>query len=60
MYSARVYQDGVLVRDYIPVKQGNVVGVYDKVSNTFFTNQGSGTFTAGPDISNVVYMPQGQ
>lgn len=28
----------------------NVAGMYDKVSGTFFTNSGSGTFTVGPDI----------
>ena len=28
----------------------NVAGMYDKVSGTFFTNAGSGTFTVGPEI----------
>ena len=60
MFGARVYQDGVLVRNFIPAKQGNTIGVYDKVSGTFFTNQGSGNFNAGDEINNNVYVPQGQ
>ena len=27
----------------------NVAGMYDKLTDTFFTNSGSGTFTVGPD-----------
>lgn len=27
----------------------NVAGMYDKITDTFFTNSGSGTFTVGPD-----------
>ena len=33
------------------------IGMYDTVTNTFFTNAGNGTFTAGPDLN--VYMPSG-
>lgn len=37
--------------DLIPVKdQNNVVCIYDKVSRTFFYNQGSGEFVAGPEV----------
>ena len=32
-------------------KADNVVGVYDVINNAFYTNQGSGTFTAGPDVN---------
>ena len=47
---------------YIPARRNsdNVVGMYDTVSNTFKTNAGTGTFTAGPDVSNAVYIPQDQ
>lgn len=27
----------------------NVAGMYDKLSDTFYTNSGSGSFTVGPD-----------
>ena len=42
----------VMIADYIPAKRNsdNVLGMYDLISNTFFTNQGSGTFTAGPEV----------
>ena len=37
--------------DLIPVKdKSNVVCMYDKVSRTFFYNQGSGEFVAGPEV----------
>jgi hypothetical protein len=38
---------GTLVRNFYAAKRNsdNVLGLYDKVSNTFFTNQGIGTFT---------------
>lgn len=42
---------GVMIADYIPAKRNsdNVLGMYDTVSGTFFTNQGTGEFIAGPD-----------
>ena len=46
---AKIYDNNVLVRNFIPAKRNsdNVVGMYDTVSQTFFTNAGTGTFTAG-------------
>lgn len=40
------------VRQMYPCRRlsDNVPGMYDKISDTFFTNSGSGTFTVGPDI----------
>ena len=39
-----------VVGNFIPVKRNsdNVVGMYDTVTKTFFTNAGTGVFTAGP------------
>ncbi|MBP9999437.1 MAG: hypothetical protein KBT14_01935 [Proteobacteria bacterium] len=38
-----------LVRDFVPAKNASgVVGMYDTISGTFFTNQGTGSFIAGP------------
>jgi len=34
--------------------------MYDRVSGTFKTNTGTGTFTAGNPINNNVYIPQNQ
>lgn len=47
IYSARIVQDGELVRDFIPVidKEG-VACMYDKVGKVFYYNKGTGTFTA--------------
>lgn len=50
IYRQQAYQNGVLVGDFIPAirNSDNVVGMYDLVSGQFFTNAGTGTFTAGP------------
>ena len=52
-------QNGVMLYDYIPCLRDsdNVVGFYDTVSQTFKTNGGNGTLTAGPVAS---YLPQNQ
>ena len=51
-YYAMVWENDVLVRNFIPAKNSsNVVGMYDTVSGTFFTNSGSGNFTAGPELN---------
>ena len=46
----RIWKAGVLVRDFIPAKRNSdsVIGMYDRVLGTFFTNSGSDDFTAGP------------
>ena len=51
IYYFRLYSNNTLVREFIPAKNSsNVVGMYDTVSKTFFTNAGSGSFTAGPVV----------
>jgi hypothetical protein len=41
--------DGTLIRDFVPcISAGGKVGLYDKVTNYFFGNSGSGYLTAGP------------
>jgi hypothetical protein len=42
---------GVLLRDYIPVRVGQVGYMYDRVSKTLFGNSGTGSFTLGPDVT---------
>lgn len=46
IYYYKAYDNGTLVRDYIPAlrKSDNVAGMYDKVTNTFFTSAGTGSF----------------
>ena len=49
IFSWKVYQDDTLIKNLVPAKNSsNVVGMYDTVTNTFYTNAGTGTFTAGP------------
>ena len=51
VYSAKIYESGVLVRDFIPCKNpSGAIGLYDSVNNQFYQNAGSGTFIAGPEI----------
>ena len=52
LYSFKIYNDNNLVRDFIPVKRksDNVLGLFDKVNNGFYTNAGTGNFIAGPSI----------
>ena len=52
IYYANIYNGETLVRSLVPAKRNsdNVLGMYDTVSGQFFTNQGSGTFVAGPEI----------
>ena len=45
----KMRRNGVLLRDFVPCyrKSDSEVGMYDLVSGTFFTNQGSGEFLMG-------------
>ena len=46
IYACKIYNEETLVRNFIPVQRINdgVLGLYDIVSQTFFTNAGTGTF----------------
>ena len=51
IYSFKIYDNNVLVRDFIPVLDKNGVPcMYDKVTQQFFYNAGTGDFIAGPAI----------
>lgn len=48
LYSFKIYDNGALIRDFIPVlDNNNVPCLYDKVSEAFFYNQGTGVFSYG-------------
>ena len=49
IYNWQIFEDGVLVRDFIPAMRNSdgEVGLYDTVSKQFFTNAGTGEFIAG-------------
>lgn len=50
IYSCKIYEGATLLRDYVPVRLGQVGYMYDKVSGNYFSNQGTGSFVLGPDI----------
>lgn len=50
IYYLQVYQNNELVRDFIPVRVGQVGYLFDKISGELFGNSGSGTFAFGPDV----------
>lgn len=49
LYNFSISDNGVLVRDLIPVRVGNVGYMYDRVSGQLFGNAGTGNFVLGPD-----------
>ena len=52
IYSCKIYDDGTLVRDYMAAKlTDGTVGLYDKLSGLLYINAGTGSFSAGPEIS---------
>ena len=53
IYYSKLYNNNILVFDGVPCyrKSDNEIGMYDLVSNTFFTNAGTGTFNVGSVVS---------
>lgn len=54
LYSCQIYDNGTLVRDFVPAKRNSdgAIGLLDQANNVFYANAGTGTFTAGPEIAN--------
>lgn len=51
LYTCQIYDNGTLVRDFVPCKNASgAIGLYDTVNEIFYTNKGSGTFTAGEEL----------
>lgn len=52
LYSCQIYDNGTLIRDYIPCQTtSGEVGLWDDVNSVFYGNAGTGTFTAGPVVA---------
>jgi hypothetical protein len=51
MYSCKIYDNGVLIRDYIPVqmKETGEIGLWDKSEKKFYGNAGTGKFKGVKD-----------
>ena len=46
VYSCQIYDNGTLVRDFVPcINASGEVGLYDLVGKKFYGNAGTGTFT---------------
>lgn len=65
LYSCKIYDENNLIGDFIPVMRitDNVVGLYNILNDTFYTNQGTGAFTEKElgiaskiDSNNILYV----
>lgn len=46
LYSCQIYDNGTLVRDFVPcINDAGEVGLYDRENSKFYKNAGSGVFT---------------
>jgi hypothetical protein len=45
-----ILKNGTIVRDFIPVRKGDVGYMYDRVSGQLFGNAGTGAFVLGSDL----------
>ena len=53
IYGVKIYRNDILEADIIPVVDlDDIICMYDKVSNRFLYNAGTGNFIAGTDIEN--------
>ena len=52
IYEFKYYRNGAAICSLVPCyrKSDNVIGMYDLVTNTFFTNAGTGTFEKGNNV----------
>ena len=52
LFYAKIWEGDMLTHNFIPAQRNsdNEIGMYDLVSNTFFTNAGTGEFIAGPVV----------
>lgn len=57
IYSAKLHESNVLVRDYVPAKRNSdgAIGLYDIANGVFYANAGSGVFNAGAEVPRYVY-----
>ena len=49
-HGGKMWDNFILVRDFIPVRIGQVGYLYDRVSGELFGNAGTGAFILGPDV----------
>lgn len=54
IYYCKFWEGDTLIRDFVPVSYNGTLGLFDKVELKFYPNAGSGTFTAGTLVSEIV------
>ena len=53
VYYCQIYDNGILIRDYVPVKNSSgVAGLYDMANGVFYKSASTTNFTAGSEIAN--------
>lgn len=58
IYSAQMWVNGVLVRDFIPVRKNGMGCLYDLATCRLFENAGTGAFLYGDDVQADVLIPR--
>ncbi len=55
-HSCKIYDNGTLIRDYVPVQNNGYVCLYDRVNGTYANNIGNytGNIVAGPALGDTV------
>lgn len=54
LYSCKIYDNGTLVRDFVPcTNSSNVAGLYDMVDGVFYASNTSTEFVAGPEYKAI-------
>lgn len=54
LYTARYWQNGSLVRDFVPVAIGDTGFLWDTVSGGLLGNSGTGAFGVGPELRRML------
>jgi len=61
IYYGKIWDNGVPVRDYIPVKDENNIGyMFDKVTHTLYANAGTGSFVVGSEYKDITRFLEGE
>lgn len=54
-YSCKILDNGSIVRDFVPcIGPSGVVGLYDVIGKSFYSNGGTGGFVAGPEVGKAI------
>lgn len=56
IFSCKIYDNGTIVRDYVPcVNASGIAGLYDLANKSFYQNAGTGNFNAGAILSSIAH-----